>query len=189
VSAPHAVPFLNVVDPKFDFASPEVAQAQAASWYAHSPIGLLVLRYTEAQELLRDPRLDHNGKRFMEMYGIVDGPIYDWFVSMISCHDGASHRRLRGLVNKAFTPRTVSRLQPFIRATAERLIARLRTVETCEFVEDFANSLQLAVMCQLLGVPEEDVETFRDWSTDLGSCSPSRTAGTSRPGWRPPSSG
>jgi len=168
VSAPHAVPFLNVVDPEFDFGSPEVAQAQAASWYANSPIGLMVLRYAEAQDLLRDQRLDHNGKRFMETNGIVDGPIYDWFVPMIANHDGAEHRRLRGLVNRAFTPRTVSNLRPFIRVTVEHLIDRLCTVETCEFVEDFANSLPLAVMCQLLGVPEEDFETFRAWTTDIG---------------------
>src|SRR5215470_8896858 len=75
VSAPHAVPFLDVVDPKFDFGSPEVAQAQATSWYANTPRGMLVLRYTEAQDLLHDPRLDHNGKRYLEANGIVDGPI------------------------------------------------------------------------------------------------------------------
>lgn len=167
-SAPHDVPFLDVVDPKFEFASPEVAHAQATSWYARSPMGLLVLRYAEAQDLLRDPRLNRLGKRFMVMNGVVDGPIYDWFVPMIANQGGADHRRLRGLLNRAFTPRMVSNLQPFIRAIVERLMDRLQTVETCEFVEDFANSLPLAVMCQLLGVPEEDFEVFRDWTTDIG---------------------
>jgi cytochrome P450 len=167
-SAPHTVPFLDIVDPKFDFTSPEVVQAQAANWYANTPIGLLILRYKEAQDLLRDPRLEHNGERHMETNGIFGGPLYDWYVPMILNREGAEHRRIRGLVHKAFTPRTVSNLQPFVRATVERLTDRLRMVETCEFVEDFATSLPLAVMCQLLGVPKEDYEVFRDWTIDIG---------------------
>jgi cytochrome P450 len=162
------VPFLNIVDPAFDFNSPEVASAQAKSWYAESPIGLLVLRYTEAQELLRDRRLNHNGKGYLEMNGIFSGPIYDWFVPMIVNHDGGDHRRLRGLVNKAFTPRMISNLRPFIRTKAEHLTEDLGSVETCEFVEDFANPLPLAVMSELLGVPAEDYDRFRAWTTDIG---------------------
>src|SRR5262249_41078046 len=116
VPLPHKVPFLNIIDPAFDFDTPEVALAQAESWYAETPIGPLVLRYAESQELMRDRRLDHNGKGYMEANGIFDGPIYDWFVPMIVNHDGDDHRRLRGLVNKAFTPRTVNNLRPFIRS-------------------------------------------------------------------------
>jgi len=47
------MPFLNVVDPAFDFTAPEVLAAQAEGWYADSPLGPIVLRYAEAQELLR----------------------------------------------------------------------------------------------------------------------------------------
>ncbi len=46
LSAPRDAPFLNIIDPEFDFGSPEVMSAQAESWYADSPLGLLVLRYT-----------------------------------------------------------------------------------------------------------------------------------------------
>jgi cytochrome P450 len=162
------VPFINIVDPEFDFNAPEVTEAQARSWYAESPLGLLVLRYAEANALLRDPRLDHNGKRYMETNGVFDGPIYDWFVPMIVNHDGADHRRLRGLVSKAFTPRMVNRLRPFIRSKAQQLAEYLASVKACEFIEDFANPLPLAVMCELLGVPTDDYDTFSVWTTDLG---------------------
>jgi hypothetical protein len=77
------VPFLDVTDPDFGFDAAEVAAAQARSWYADSPVGVLVLRYAEAAELLRDRRLDHNGEGFMARNGIVDGPIYDWYGPMI----------------------------------------------------------------------------------------------------------
>jgi cytochrome P450 len=167
VSVPNDVPFLDVVDPKFRFGNPEVTLAQARSWYAESPIGLLVLRYAEAQELLRDPRLTFNGKSYLEKNGIFDGPIYDWLVPMISSRTGDDHRRLRGLANKAFTPRMIKNLRPFMRAIAEHLTDHLATAQSCEFVEDFANKLPMAVMRQLLGVPEQDFEKFRTWTSDI----------------------
>jgi cytochrome P450 len=162
------VPYFDVTDPAFDFAAPAVARAQARCWYAEIPNGLLVLRYAEAQELLRDQRLDHNGRGFLEQSGVVSGPIYDWFVPMIVNHDGDDHRRLRGLVNKAFTPRTVHNLRPFVRSQVEQLAGQLRSMETCEFVRDFGDPFPLAVMCELLGVPAEDYDTFRVWTGDIG---------------------
>ncbi|MDX3190786.1 cytochrome P450 [Streptomyces sp. MN03-5084-2B] len=162
------VPFLDVTAPGFGFGTPEVAEAQAKSWYAESPVGLLVLRYAEGHALLRDQRLDHNGKRFMEMNGVTGGPIHDWFVPMIMNHDGAHHRRLRGLVGKAFTPKMIAGLRPFIRTRAEKLAGDLAAAGECEFIEDFANPLPLAVMSEMLGVPPEDHDVFHTWTTDVG---------------------
>lgn len=167
VSAPNDVPFLDVVDPEFQFNGSQVAQAQAGSWYAESQIGPLVLRYAEAQELLRDPRLALNGKLYLETNGIFDGPVYDWFSEILGVRHGEDHRRLRGLVNKAFSSRMISNLRPFIRTTAERLTDHLATRQECDFVEDFANKLPMAVMCQLLGIPNEDYEKFRTWTSDI----------------------
>src|SRR3954467_9932222 len=93
VSASRDVPFLDITDPEFTFGSAEALAAQASNWYAESPIGLLVLRYTEAQELLRDRRLANNGKLFLENNGIFSGPVHDWFVPMIGNHNGAGHGR------------------------------------------------------------------------------------------------
>jgi cytochrome P450 len=166
--APGAVPFLDIVSPDFDFGSPEVARAQAESWYAETPLGILVLRYAEAEELIRDPRLINDGKHYLEMSGIFSGPIYDWFVPTLNNRYGDDHRRLRGLVSRAFTARAINNLRPVIRTTADRLAGRLASLEVCEFVEDFANRLPLAVMCEMLGVPPEDYDTFRIWSSDIG---------------------
>lgn len=160
--------FLDVLDPAFDFTAPEVFAAQADDWWADSPIGMLVLRYAEVQELLRDRRLDHGGDSYLRRNGVTSGPIYDWFVPMISNHDGPDHRRLRGLVGRAFTPRMVERLRPYIRATAERLADEIAASGQAEFVDAFANRLPLAVMCELLGVPGEDYATFSVWTSDIG---------------------
>lgn len=169
LSASPEVPFFNIFDPEFDFNSAEMNAAQARGWYAASPVGLLVLRYAEAQELLRDRRLDHNGKRFMEQTcGVFSGPAYDWYVPMISNRDGEDHSRLRRLMSKTFTPRMIDDLRPFIRAQAGRLADQIASAGECEFVEDFATQLPLAVMCHMLGVPPEDYDTFRVWGTDIG---------------------
>ncbi|RSM57798.1 cytochrome P450 [Actinoplanes sp. ATCC 53533] len=162
------MPFLDVVDPAFDFTSPEALAAQAADWYADSPLGLLVLRYAETQELLRDRRLDHGGDGYLRRNGITSGPIHDWWVPMIVNHDGADHRRLRGLVGRAFTPRTIDLLRPFIRAKAAELADEIEAAGQAEFVDAFANRLPLAVMCELLGVPAEDYATFSVWTSDIG---------------------
>ncbi|MET0416710.1 MAG: cytochrome P450 [Actinoplanes sp.] len=159
------MPYLNVVDPAFDFTAPEVFAAQAESWYADSPLGPLVLRYTQTQELLRDRRLDHGGADYLRSNGVTSGPIYDWYAPMIVNRDGADHRRLRGLVIRAFTPRTIDRLRPFIRATAESLADE---VADADFVTTFANRLPLLVMGELLGVPAADHDIFSAWSSDIG---------------------
>ncbi|MEU4420269.1 cytochrome P450 [Actinoplanes sp. NPDC024001] len=160
--------FLNVVDPAFDFDAAEVVAAQEAGWYADSPLGPLVLRHAEAQQLLRDRRLDHGGDDYLRRNGITSGPIHDWWVPMIVNWDGAEHRRLRGLVSRSFTPHTVDLLRPFIRATAEALTEDIAHAGETEFVDAFANRLPLAVMSELLGVPAADHKIFSTWSSDIG---------------------
>ncbi|AGL16815.1 cytochrome P450 [Actinoplanes sp. N902-109] len=162
------MPFLDVADPGFSFTAPEVFAAQAAGWYADSPVGLIVLRHAEAQELLRDRRLDHGGDGYLVLNGITSGPVHDWWVPMMVNHDGAEHRRLRGLVGRAFTPRTVDALRPYIREKTEALADEMAATGRTEFVSAFADRLPLAVMCELLGVPAADYATFSVWTSDIG---------------------
>ncbi|MEU1407289.1 cytochrome P450 [Streptomyces sp. NPDC005728] len=145
-----------------------MAEAQERHWYAKTPLGLLILRYSEAKELVRNPSLIHNGVRFMEQNGVFDGPIYDWFVKGLVSRDFEDHRRLRGLVNKAFVPRMVENLRPLMRETSQRLADRLASSDEVDFIEEFADQLPLVVMTELLGLPPEDFATFRTWSSDIG---------------------
>ncbi|MDR7277775.1 cytochrome P450 [Catenuloplanes atrovinosus] len=162
------MPYLDVLAPSFSFTSPETLAAQDAGWYADSPIGPVVLRYAEANDLLRDKRFDHGGEGYLLRNGVTGGPIHDWYVPMIVNHDGPDHRRLRGLVGRAFTPRMVESLRPFIRARAERLADEMTGADGVEFVDAFADRLPLAVMCELLGVPAADYDVFSRWSSDIG---------------------
>ena len=163
-----SVPFLDVLDPEFDFDSAEVAAARERNWYADSPMGPMVLRHREAEDLLHDHRFKLGGAAFMEFHGIADGPLYDWWTRALMSLDPPDHARLRGLLNKAFTPRVVEGLRPFTRATADRLAARIGDSGECEFVSAFSDPLPALVMCELLGVPPGDYPEFHRWTADIG---------------------
>ncbi|GAA1002643.1 cytochrome P450 [Acrocarpospora pleiomorpha] len=83
--------------------------------------------------------------------------------------DPPDHTRLRGLVGKAFTARTVAKLEPWIADVADRLVARALELGTFDAVADLADPLPVNVIAQLVGIPEEDRVRFRAWSATIVS--------------------
>jgi len=81
--------------------------------------------------------------------------------------DPPDHTRLRGLVNKAFTPRTVERLAPRIEQLVDELLVRPQADGGMDVIADLATPLPLLVIAELLGVPKEDYKSLKRWSDDL----------------------
>jgi cytochrome P450 len=81
--------------------------------------------------------------------------------------DPPDHTRLRKLVSKAFAPKVVNALQPDITAVVDGLLDRIAEKGRFDVVEDFAYPLQVAVICQLLGIPLEDEPQFSHATTLL----------------------
>ena len=81
--------------------------------------------------------------------------------------DAPDHTRLRGLISKAFTPRTVEQLRPRIAEVTEELLAPLRNAGRFDVIGDFAFPLPVTVICELLGVPAADRELFRRLTRDM----------------------
>jgi cytochrome P450 PksS len=75
--------------------------------------------------------------------------------------DDPEHKRLRGLVNKAFTPKTVQRMADDIQDIADRLVADLGANREVDLVADLAVPLPLAVISDMLGVGDDDREEFK----------------------------
>jgi cytochrome P450 len=75
-------------------------------------------------------------------------------VSIITM-DPPRHVKMRRLVNRGFTPRAVNLMEPRIREIAVRILDRLGDRTECDFVLDVASQLPLAVICGLMGIPEE----------------------------------
>jgi len=77
--------------------------------------------------------------------------------------DPPSHDVQRRIVSRAFTPRSVAELEPFIRATAARYLEPLRDNGGGDFVEEFSALLPMDVIMELIGVPSEDRNQLRRW--------------------------
>jgi cholest-4-en-3-one 26-monooxygenase len=70
--------------------------------------------------------------------------------------DPPQHRRFRALVNKAFTPRIMQNLAPAVDAMVARILDAVIERGECDFVSDIAAPLPMEVICELIGVPQED---------------------------------
>ncbi len=77
--------------------------------------------------------------------------------------DPPDHDVQRRLVSRAFTPRAVTELEPYVRATAIELLDTLREQGGGDFVEQFSARLPMNVIMELLGVPAQDRNTLRHW--------------------------
>jgi cytochrome P450 len=82
---------------------------------------------------------------------------------MIIFLDPPRHDRLRKLVSRAFTPRRVADLEPFIRGAVSRLLDRVAREGGGDFVRDVSMPLPMEVIFTLLGVPEDDRRQLREW--------------------------
>jgi cytochrome P450 len=162
------VPHLDLFDPAFRFDDAAVGAAREASWYATTPLGLVVLRHADVQELLRDRRLIQRGEEHLTLQGVTDGPLWDWFTKVILFAQGQDHTRLRRLVNRAFVPAAVDSLRPAMRTAASALIDEIVVLGRVEFVDRFADPYPVEVMGRLLGVPLDDAHQLRQWSSDIG---------------------
>ncbi|HXQ19015.1 MAG TPA: cytochrome P450 [Acidimicrobiales bacterium] len=78
--------------------------------------------------------------------------------------DPPDHTRLRGLVQKAFTPRMVDTLRPRVAEIVDELLDEALARGAMDAVADFAYPLPVRIICEMLGVPAEDQQRFSDWS-------------------------
>ena len=81
--------------------------------------------------------------------------------------DPPQHTRLRKLVNKGFTPRMVSALEPHIREVANQIIDQVIEKGECDFVTDIAAEMPLQVIAELLGWPVDERHQLFEWSNRM----------------------
>lgn len=83
--------------------------------------------------------------------------------------DPPRHTRLRGLVNKAFTPRIVEQLRSRIQAVTDDLLDAVAPRGRMDVIRDFSFPLPAIVIAEMLGVPPKDRERFKSWSSALAA--------------------
>jgi cytochrome P450 len=112
-----------------------------------------VTRYADVFHVSRNPDLFISGKGV----NIIDTPLEwnEFFGSMITM-DAPRHTKLRLLVNKAFMPKTVARIEADVREKARRIVDRVAPLGQCDFVREIAAALPLQIICEMMGIPESE---------------------------------
>ncbi len=129
----------------------------------------LVTRYADARQALADQRLSKNPAHHAESphakgkTGIPGERKAELMTHLLNI-DPPDHTRLRRLVSKAFTPRRVAEFTPRVQELTDRLIDSFVEKGSADLIHEFAFPLPIYAICDLLGVPEEDQDDFRDWA-------------------------
>jgi hypothetical protein len=88
-------------------------------------------------------------------------------IGMLLYADEPHHRLHRQIVNKAFTPRTVSTIEPRIREIVDEIVDGFIADGRVEIVRNFAVAIPGTVFSELLGVPPADTPKFKRWADEL----------------------
>lgn len=133
-----------------------------------TPLGFWVLtRYDDVVTLLRDQRFGRKGFEPLLAALFGSGSEQPGLVTSMLFRDPPDHTRLRALVSKAFTPRVVEGMRPHIQEIADRLLDAVRDTNAMDVIADLAYPLPVVVICEMLGVPTADRDSFRQWSLDI----------------------
>jgi cytochrome P450 len=134
----------------------------------------LLSGYRVVEEALMDERISADRVSVMKEW--LPGwereelaPLYRTLDRQLLFKDGEDHRRLRGLVNRAFTPRVVERLRPRIQSLVDEMLDAVQASGRMDVIGDLAYPLPAIVVSLILGVPPEDRHRFKRWSDDLAS--------------------
>ncbi|MER5307221.1 cytochrome P450 [Streptomyces sp. NPDC002773] len=122
----------------------------------------LVVGHEEGRAALADPRL----AKSPSVIG-VRPPEEDLIGVHLLAADAPDHTRLRRLVTGEFTARRVESLRPRVERLAAELVDAMEPAGRADIVDAYAYPLPITVICELLGVPAADRDTFRRWSTEL----------------------
>ncbi|WP_406494324.1 cytochrome P450 [Streptomyces sp. NBC_01604] len=134
----------------------------------------LVSHHADVSALLRDRRLGRTYQhRFThEDFGRTAPPAAHEPFHTLNDHgmldlEPPDHTRIRRLVSKAFTPRTVEQLKPYVTRLAGELVDGLVRQGGGDLLTDVAEPLPVAVIAEMLGIPESDRAPLRPWSADI----------------------
>ncbi|WP_338677669.1 cytochrome P450 [Streptomyces sp. SCSIO 30461] len=176
-SSPHATSGFAPWSPAFAADPyPAYAELRAAGrvhWFEPTR-QWLVPHYADVSALLRDRRL---GRTYLhrfthEEFGRPVPPAAHEPFHTLNDHglldlEAPDHTRIRRLVTKAFTPRTVQALEPTVRRLAAELVGRLVKQGGGDLLAEVAEPLPVAVIAEMLGIPESDRPLLRPWSADI----------------------
>ncbi|WP_339296517.1 cytochrome P450 [Paenibacillus sp. FSL W7-1279] len=123
--------------------------------------GWLISNYEQAVEALKDGRFSKDVAKAM---GQEQTSV---FSTNMLFSDPPDHKRLRGLVQKGFTPQRIADMRGHIQEIADNLLDAVSSRDTINLIDDYAFKLPIIVISEILGVPTEDQDKFRVWSNSI----------------------
>ena len=129
----------------------------------------LLTRYDDCKAALRDPRLEKHFAESLDVRapGWRSRPGLEWSARTMLNLDGPAHTRLRRLVVREFTPRTVEVLRPQVEGMVDDLLDSIDEHGVGELMDELAFKLPISVIGTVLGVPAEDRPQFRELTQAL----------------------
>ena len=159
--------------PVLDYADPELrgerfhermAELREHGWLAATALGAAVLDRESSELFLRSRATTFPGLKLAELFDITEGALAEELRRNILCIDGDDHRRLRNLVNPAFTPRAANRWRSAMRSFLEELWAPVASAGACNLVETLCRPYPALTLATVMGAPLADAPRLHRWS-------------------------
>ncbi|MDG2428496.1 MAG: cytochrome P450 [Acidimicrobiales bacterium] len=172
---PEFAPSWDPFDPEFLLDPyPTYARLRDEDPVHRNPLGILIVsRYEDIHQVLRDPhtsvRRFDSGAYTPEHMKVLHKRGEDRPPSILGL-DPPDHTRLRKLVQRTFTPRSIARMRQRTTTIVDDLLDELSkhaTDDPIDLIADYAFVIPFAVIHTMLGLPEADVERVRSWSHAL----------------------
>ena len=142
-------------------------EAARESWIARGEIGYSILRYDDVVAVLRDKRWHSAVPLVIEMSAEATPEFKMRRRESILSAEGDTHVRLRRLVAPAFSPRRADTLRPAMREVVNGLVDRVASAGRADIATDICEPYPIPIICELLGAPKQDWESFSRWATDV----------------------
>jgi cytochrome P450 len=151
----------NVRGPAFDS---QMAALAAESWIARTRLGYVVLDRESGEHFLRSKQTTFPGKALADLFEMKEGALGEEVARNILHLDGADHRRLRNLVNPAFTPRAADRWRPRMREFLVELFGAVAEAGGCDAVAALTRPYPAMTIATVVGAPTKDADRLAEWS-------------------------
>ena len=132
----------------------------------------LLTRYQDVRELLRHKRFGADARKanqtsYMRRVagtGVNEGAGDSAYAPPLVLSDDPDHRRIRLLMSKAFTPRSVEAMEAAIRNVTDELLDRIGNREQIDFIADFAGPLPTRIIAAMMGIDRGHTDDLKQWS-------------------------
>ncbi len=149
----------------------------------HAPIlrqpdgSILLSRHADLDAIYRNTTLYSSDKEaaFGPKFG-VGSPLFEHHTTSLVFSDPPLHTRVRKIMTSALTPRAIARMEPGLIDTVDALLNGMAGKRQVDLIEDFASTIPIQIIGNLLDVPMDERAPLRDWSLAiLGALEPALT--------------